>query len=65
MCMASGQGMGSGGQLMAQSLNIPQGPYTPVRYDQQMKMMVPTQYPSTPVKYDQKMNLMAPQVRSA
>ena len=50
---------------LAQGLDIPQGPATPVRYDPHMRMMVPVQPPSTPVKYDQRMNLMAPQVRQA
>jgi len=51
--------------MLAQGLDIPQGPATPVRYDQHMRMMVPVQPPSTPVKYDQHMKLMAPTVRQA
>lgn len=51
--------------MLAQGLDIPQGPATPVRYDSHMKMMVPVQPPSTPVKYDKQMNLMAPTVRQA
>jgi hypothetical protein len=52
-------------QMMAQGMTVPQGPATPVRYDEQMRMMVPVPPPSTPVKYDERMNLMAPMVRKA
>lgn len=56
-----------------QKLGIPlfnksEYPNTPVRYDQQMKMIVPTgpsRGGSTPVRYDPQMKLMAPLVRSA
>jgi len=56
---------GMDGGAIAQGLGIPQGPATPVRYDEHMKLFAPVPPPSTPVKYDKQMNLMAPQVRQA
>lgn len=49
-----------------QSLEIPRGPYTPVRFDDHMKQLVPSgsQYHQTPVRYDQQMKMFAP-VRQA
>ena len=49
-------------QQLAQGLDIPQGPFTPVRYDERMRMLVPVQ-PSTPVRFEQQMQQFAPTLR--
>jgi len=46
-------------QQLAQGLDIPQGPFTPVRYDERMRMLVPVR-PSTPVRFDQQMQQFVP-----
>lgn len=45
-----------------QSLDIPKGPYTPVKYDNHMRQLVPTgnQYHQTPIRFDEQMKLFAP-----
>lgn len=62
--MCTPQMAGRQGTLMAQSMAIPQGEYSPVEYKGGRIVPTGSKYHSTPVRYDQQMRMFAP-VRSA